>query len=514
MNALSTLATYSLLGTDRRPPQWPVHEGPLGILLASVERTAPEKALLQTAGILGTCHLAGWKPPMVPDTAAPCLPDTRPHELPAALQDSLGSILADGPVRLQAEVLIKLAAVGYNLPHRSLPQALNAARSSKTLRPFLLPVQGSRGTWLAAQNEHWNYASGGSEDVLDIQLWEQGSLEQRKLFLTRLREQDVARARELVATAMTTEAARERSAFIECLATGLSLDDEDLLEATLKDKSKETRQAAAALLSRLPQSRYAQRMIARLQPCLTMEKKFLRGTVISLEPPAAYVAEWKGDLIEEAKPKHVHLGERAWWLHQIVGSMPLEWWEAHTSLSPEELIAWAKKSDWKDALILGWAAALTRQKRVSWADAFLSTELPFNPSLNQMELLETLPLAQREKHFLRLFESALQGQSASPLLDRFLASLVLDSPPLSQETASHLLKALKKYINSGSARYDWQLRNSLVELACVLPATLFGEAATGWDLTKVEVQPFAEAVARLSTVLDQRQQWQSFKPVI
>lgn len=513
MNALSTLATNSLLGTDRRPPQWPVHEGPLGSLLTSLERTAPEKALLQTAGILGTCHLAGWKPPIVPDTAAPCPPDTHPHQLPSPFKEAVAGILADGPVRLQAEGFIKLADAGYNLPHRSLPQALNAARSSKALRPFLLPVLGSRGTWLAAQNEHWNYASGGSEDVLDIQVWEQGSLEQRKLFLTRLRAQDAARARELVATALTTEAARERSAFIECLATGLSLEDEGLLEATLKDKSKDTRQAAAALLSTLPQSRYAQRMIARLQPCLTMEKKFLRGTVITLEPPAAYVAEWKSDVIEEAKPKHVQLGERAWWLHQIVGSMPLEWWEAHTSLSPEELIAWAKKSDWKDALILGWAAALTWQKKVSWADAFLSTELPFNQSLNHVELLETLPLAQREKHFLRLFECALQGQSASSSLDRFLASMPVDSPALSHETASQLLRVLKKYINSGSGRYDWQLRNSLVELACVLPAGLFSDAASGWDLTKEEVQPFAEAIARLGTVLDQRQQLQYLKPI-
>ena len=57
--------------------------------------------------------------------------------------------------------------------------------------------------------------------------------------------------------------ARERTAFIECLATSLSLDDQDFLEATLTDKSKEARQAAARLLSSLPDSRFMQRMAAR-----------------------------------------------------------------------------------------------------------------------------------------------------------------------------------------------------------------------------------------------------------
>lgn len=506
MNALSTLATHSLLGTDRRAPQPSDHEGPVGDVLRSLAPTTPEKALLQSAGILGTCHLAGWKPPQVEQTATPCPADTRSQDLPESLKACLSGIFTDGPVRLQAETFIRITQAGYCLPYRWLAKALDCGRGNKALRPLLLPALGSRGTWLAAQNEAWAYAAGGSEESLDPQVWEHGSLEQRKLYLTRLRELDAAQARNLVITAFTTEAARERSAFMDCLTTNLSSEDEDLLESSLKDKSKEVRQTAAELLSTLPESRYAQRMIARLQPCLTMEKKFLRGTVITLEPPAAFGADWKNDLLEEAKPKHSQLGERAWWLFQIVRATPLTWWEKQTSLSPSELLAWAQKTDWKDALLQGWAAAQALQKQVAWAEAFLSVNLPPNSTLHPHDLLVTLPLPLREKHFLRLFESALKGQSACSLLDRFLASWPLDGPPLSHEIASPVIQGLKKYVNSGSARYDWQLRSSLVELACVLPRSLFAEATAHWDLTKPEVQSFAEAVARLSTVLDQRQQ--------
>ena len=58
MNPLASLATSALLGTERRPPDWPVLEGAHGALLARIPRESVEKALLQTAGVLGTCQLA------------------------------------------------------------------------------------------------------------------------------------------------------------------------------------------------------------------------------------------------------------------------------------------------------------------------------------------------------------------------------------------------------------------------------------------------------------------------
>ncbi len=510
MNALAFLATTALLGTERRPPEWPVPDGPLGEMLAKLPRVPTEKALLQTAGVLGTCHLAGWMPPLVEATLAPAEGDgVLRHSLSAGLQQTLSSIVADGPVRLQAEAFQKLAAAGCGIPYRLLPKALDSGRRSTALRPSLLPVIGVRGAWLAAQNEAWSYAVGSGTKALDDKAWEHGSLDQRRLYLNALRSRDPARARELIAATLTTEGARERTALIECLTTGLSLEDQDLLEASLADKSKEARQVALRLLSSLPQSRVMQRMTARVLPCLTMEKKFLRGTVITLEAPAAYAAEWKSDLIEEAKPKGSAMGERAWWLFQMVGAVPLEWWELHTSMKPEELIAWAQKSDWKDALLKGWAAAQALQKRVPWAEAFLSTEIPAGTTLNPLDLLETLPLPLRETHFLRLFDStsAKQGAASSALLDRFLAGIPFDGPPLSVATAKQLIRVLKHRMNSGDARYDWQLRSSLVELACVIPAALFDDLANGWDLSKDEVKPFAEAIARLGIVLDQRRQF-------
>ncbi|MDX2019437.1 MAG: DUF5691 domain-containing protein [Deltaproteobacteria bacterium] len=511
MNALASLAATALIGTERRPPEWPSQDGPLGELLAKITRDQPEKALLQTAGVLATCHLAGWLPTTIGQSTPVALDDVLQAAAAPTLLQTLSGILTDGPTRLQAEAFQKLAAANRTLPHRLLPKALDAGKRSTVLRPHLLPALGHRGTWLAAQNEAWAYAVGGGSESLDDEAWQNGSLDQRKLYLTALRPRDADRARALIAAALTTEGARERATFIECLSTALSLADQDLLETTLTDKSKEARQAALRLLSSLSGSRFMQRMAARLEPCLMMEKKFLRGTVITLEPPAVFVAEWKADLIEEAKPKGLEMGERAWWLLQLVRAVPLKWWEEKTSLKPIELIEWAKKSDWSEALLQGWAAAQSLQQRVEWAEAFLSTQIPQGSSLNVLDLLITLPLAIREKHFLRLLSAAdaKQPGSMSALLNRFIDSIPLDSPSLSVDTANTLIQFLKRRVNSGEARHDWLLRTTLVELACIIPPAQFEDCAGGWDITKDDVQPFAEAIARVGIVLDQRKQLHS-----
>ena len=41
---------------------------------------------------------------------------------------------------------------------------------------------------------------------------------------------------------------------------------------------------------------------------------------VALDAPEAFLPEWKADALEETKPKGEKLGQRAWWLYQIVAS--------------------------------------------------------------------------------------------------------------------------------------------------------------------------------------------------
>jgi len=505
MNTLAQLTATALLGTERRSTEWPVLDNVAGALLAKLPKDNVEKALLQTMGVLGTCELAGILPKKNDDAPSGSVADSLRHEADPALFQALRGVLEDGPLRLQVEALRSLARAGLGLPHRLLPKALDGGRRSTALRPALMAVIGARGSWLAEQNGVWAYASGVASAAPDDEVWANGSLDQRKIFLSSLRSSEADKARELVVEALKSEGARERAAFIECLAPGLSVKDEDLLVATLSDKSKEARSAALRLLSSLPASRFMQRMAARIDPCIQIDKKFLRGTVASIEPPLAFVAEWRDDLIEEAKPKAASIGERGWWLLQFVRATPLAWWEERLGMTPTELIAWAQTSEWKDVLLQGWATAQTCQRRTEWAEAFLDTKSVMKQP-DVLELLDSLPLPLREKHFLILWPPpAANGQvSASQLLDRLMSRISFDEPALSLNVARRILNQLKDLVNTGSARHDWQLRASLAEFACLVPAAIFDECATGWEITKEEARPFAEAVSKLSIILDQR----------
>lgn len=96
---------------------------------------------------------------------------------------------------------------------------------------------------------------------------------------------------------------------------------------------------------------------------------------------------------------------------------------------------------------------------------------PPNGPLTVFDLLDTLPPALRETHFLKLLtDNDAKMIAHSTLVDRFIKGLPLDAPMLSPAVAAKVVKLLKQRIHSGESRYDWQLRHSLVELACLLPA--------------------------------------------
>ena len=406
MNPLASMAKTVLLGTEKRPPPRPTADGDVGDLLESLPQDEVERAVLRGAAVLATCQSAGWLPPVVEEAteAAPVEADSEP--LPPAIHQTLAAILADGPPRLQAESFRLLASRGRTLPHRLLPKALHLGRAQAALRPFLLPVLGARGDWLARRNSDWGFSVGGTGADTHDENWEHGSLDQRKAALTKIRSLTPARARDLAAAVMKTEAARERAAFLEILGDGLSPADQDLLESALADKSKEVRLTAARLLSTLPDSPLARRMTARLADCLHVEKKFLRGLTAQITPPAAFGANWAQDTLEEAVPAGVRIGQRAWWLLQLVKYSPLGWWESVAPWSPSEWWKWAEKSEWKDALWQGWSTALRWQRNTAWAEAILSHDPSAARRPEMLDLLEAIPLPKRESLFLRLLGAA------------------------------------------------------------------------------------------------------------
>ena len=331
--------------------------------------------LLRAAGCLASVEraaLGALAPTATPAPAAPV--DAQPALQHGPWPERLQHVLTHGPAAMQHEALSVLHRQGWRLPARLLPVALELARGNPPLRDAVSAVVGQRGRWLAQQSERWREALSAPTDPSEDD-WQHGNAAARRAFLHLERQRNATAARERLQAALPELAAKERAELVPCLAQGLSADDEPLLQALLKDRAVDVRRWAAALLLRLPQSAHHQYMLAQITPLLQSQSAFLGlGKRWVLETPANEDPAWKSHAIDPARPKQDTLGERGWWLYQLVRGLPLRWWPEHTGMNPEALVEWSAKTDWREALLRGWRDALSQapaEDHEDWAWALL-----------------------------------------------------------------------------------------------------------------------------------------------
>jgi len=457
-----------------------------GSLDALLRDTTDETRLLRAAGILGLAQTAAMVPPV-----SEAIPESAPEDDTAVgkpeLESLMGRIIQNANIDLLKEACALLKQRGFNLPARLLPRALDMGQKKTVLRSPFRDVLGKRGAWLAAQNPEWKFALLAGTETADSRIWDEGDVTQRADWLAQLRSTDSTAARELLEKSFAGEAARDRALLLPALGQNLSASDEPFLSGTLStDRSKEVRQIAAGFLSALPESDFAKRMIARIVPCVQSAKKLLRnGTVI--EPPPAFEKDWKNDALEE-KPLPSHkIGERAWWLQQITQLTPLGWWEQHLKLAPDEILAAASKSEWKDALLAGFREAIKCQpSHTAWKTALLS--MAGFSSEDAANLALELPPAESDAALQRILK---QGDNC------VVSAHIIQNADYawSQELWLALLQALPKLLKM----QDWRFRPAIVTLACRIPKALLHE-----EIQWPDISLFSESVADFTRTLEQR----------
>jgi len=398
------LVKTALLGTERVGlPELRVNDG-TGGLLSQLSLSHRERTLLTASAILSVHRKCGLLPRSTespgfassdPDTAPRCSPNATTY-LKRMLEGQFPALLP--------EFLSVLQESGQRLPEEMLPDALDAARKDSHLRSLMAGVLGKRGEWLASLNPEWSYVG----VKVDAAEWETASRPSRISVLRELRRNEPAAAIDLLNSTWKKDGAEDRMAFIGELQTGLHASDEEFLEPALDDRRKEVRKKAAELLVQLPESQFVQRMISRVRPLIAahsssgskLMRALTRQSKLEITLPDSCDEGMVRDGIEPLPPQGT--GEKAWWLSQLLASVPIAFWNEHLKFTAEQCVEEAKKSEYGEVLIPAWAKATRRENHLQWAEAILSFALTEKRNFQLLSVVEVLPDSQRDPVVIKL----------------------------------------------------------------------------------------------------------------
>ncbi|WP_127504283.1 SWIM zinc finger family protein [Actinoplanes solisilvae] len=342
------LLAAALVGTNRRP--W-----------------AGESSLLDAAAVALARRRAGVLPALGHEPV-PAAPAETLVPLPSA---RLTRILAEGVpggAQLAQELLTQwldaAAERGGHVPSVALPALLDAGRRNSLIRPALARVAGQRGAWLAGMRADWRWLRDEAPTPTILVDWHTGSSGERLGHVTALRSSDPAQARELVESTWSQESSDDRARFVGALATGLSPDDDAFLERALDDRRKEVREAALALLRRLPGSGLRTRMATRALALVQREKRAPGADRLVVTPPEDLDAALRRDGVAATPARGI--GVSAWLLEEVVAGAPLDVWS-----DPATMLRLARGNDWETPLLHGWAKAAVVQHDPAWAGTLL-----------------------------------------------------------------------------------------------------------------------------------------------
>ncbi len=381
--ALLSAATKSaIVGVDRKPPPSGVASSPVASIGAGVaERPAPAR-LLAIAAAAGLAARIGRQSQVEVDLPLEsCLPgpEVRPECSPAAARRLRALFAGEFGVetslstRLFEEWFQCCARAGQRLPADLLVAVLELVGEWGAHRAELLAILGARGRWLAGRNPTWqNYGELPPVAELDSN-WKRATRADRLALFTRLRGLDPTAARRLVEPTFHEEPLAYRTEVVQQLLRNLSRDDEPWLEIVLDDRNPAVRSEAAWLLRKIPDSRFCDRMAARVRNLLWWE-----GDDLKIEPPAERDEAMIRDVITRDNGKELAgqaMGEQAGYLHQILSMTPLTAITDHLGQPPATIIAAARRSRWAIIALSGWEASAVIQPESAWSLALIQTQL-------------------------------------------------------------------------------------------------------------------------------------------
>ncbi len=378
----------ALLGTASRELQISEISAALQPVCEEIRATAsdPESAFYKQAAVAFAYDRAGKEPLKAEATSA--IAEAPEEELPYFSPEA-GQLLT----LLQSQKYYHLLLYAYRKAAHSgklispeylpslLRQAFEKSNPQKGKEQMLLAgLAGKRGSWLLPLLGYPAWNADEQED------WETATHARRKEILSQMRHRDPAAARERLQSEWKNETATHRDELLQCMRTGLSLEDEEWLESVMNtDRSSTVKDTARDLLSRLPDSRLTQTY------CNLLRGKLSYRTLLGWKlHPIDFTPEMKKlgleELSRDKKESDAH-----YLLRQLCERVPLSFWSETFGCNAEEAAVKLAKHPPLEKFYVG--TPILRFNDRLWAWHTLKTL----SSRDYQKLLKLLTPAQREE---------------------------------------------------------------------------------------------------------------------
>ena len=499
------LTAAALLGTERQAP--PSAAGtPLAELLPDLPNR--EEALLNAAALAQGYLGAGWQAPQSPHPPLSPAPADLWPEVSDAQQQIFQTVFSH-KTDLLGELLGLMAQAKVRPVRGWVHRVIEAGQRQPELRPVALQVMDERGRWAAKFLEAGAWVTPSS---LPDSIWDDGNLTERVAYLQELRGRNPAAARSKLEESWNGENHEAKAKFLEVFEQGLSLEDEVFLERVLDDKRKEVRAVAQQLLSSRADSQLTQRMIERVKPLLKIEVPKPQGLIggaiaavsgkkptvkIEITLPEQFDKSWARDGLEQKNVPY-GMGEKAWWLQQMLERVPPSLWGEAKELVPH------LDKEWRDLLRAAWQAATIRFRDVRWATGMIG----YLDDYRSSSLIAALPPDELYAQALHRLKSGTGVLRTDNLEWQFVQACPQPyKPEMLEALAKRATISLLNWQKMDQKNMDWRAHYSLQQLGLVLSPFYIKEIHPSIRQTFANPEhPLFEAYRQFEDVLEFRHQ--------
>src|SRR5688572_15671472 len=252
MQFWDTIINTAMMGTDKK--QISIGEVPSGLEEAAKfiqDNTSKDKEekFLQLAALAFSYRQCGVSPPQKELRMIAAAREEKEYCNEMASQ-TLKDIISEESFHLLKFWLQHCYEKQQIVKPELVPILMAKGVEHKKLQLMIAACCGKRGEWLGSLNTDWNFSSTQTgEDI-----WQTGTLEQRKEILKQTRNTYPAKAREWLQQTWTQEDANTKTSLLEILADNAGEEDIPFLEGLAAEKSKKVKDLAIKLLKQVPTS--------------------------------------------------------------------------------------------------------------------------------------------------------------------------------------------------------------------------------------------------------------------